>query len=159
MVKLYTSLLAITLATGSALASSSDYERRSDIQAPISHLRFGLACARHDNLQSRGFEDEEDLFVRDDAFDDLEAREPGKFGALSSAFKIGKKIAGHKNTKNAFRALDYSQQAYGAVQQFRQLRSRGFEDDEDIFVRDLDAEELVGRDDLLDQRDIIDDLD
>ena len=39
-------------------------------------------------------------------------------------------------------------------------QTRGFEDDEDVFERDLDAEELFERDfDLLDERDIIDDLD
>jgi len=40
------------------------------------------------------------------------------------------------------------------------LHQRGFEDDEEAFVRDLDAEELFERDyDLLNERDIMDDLD
>ena len=40
------------------------------------------------------------------------------------------------------------------------MNQRGFEDDEDIFVRDLDAEDLFERDyDLLNERDIMDDLD
>ena len=38
-------------------------------------------------LKSRDFEDDEDLFVRDlDAFDDLEAREPGGVKAAKSVF-------------------------------------------------------------------------
>ena len=75
--------------------------------------------------------------------------------SYSSAYKVGKEIAGHKNTKNAFKALDYGSRIYSNLHQ-----SRGFEDDEDVFERDLDAEELFERDfDLLDERDIIDDLD
>ena len=59
---------------------------------PHRHLRLGLAalaCAsfRQNNIQSRKFEDEEDLFERDiDAFDDLEAREPSKFESTASVF-------------------------------------------------------------------------
>jgi hypothetical protein len=40
------------------------------------------------------------------------------------------------------------------------VQSRGLEHNEDLFGRDLDAEELFGREyDYLDERDIIDDLD
>jgi hypothetical protein len=78
--------------------------------------------------------------------------------SYSTAFKFGKKIAGHKNTKNAFKAIDYGSQAYNTYANFKQ--GRGFEDDEDVFGRDLDAEEFFERDyDVLDERDIIDDLD
>ena len=71
-----------------------------------------------------------------------------------SAYKVGKRIAEHKHTKNAFKAAKYGSEIYG------NLNQRGFEDDEDIFVRDLDAEDLFERDyDLLNERDIMDDLD
>jgi len=135
MVKFHTSLLAVTLATGSALASSNDFQRRSegDVNNRVQHLRYGLACAGR--LQSRGVVDEEDLFVRDDAFDDLEAREPIRFNTKSAtaAFKWGKRLAGHKNTKKALKAAQYGQDIYNTVQ------SRGLEDDEDLFLRELDA--------------------
>jgi len=51
------------------------------------------------------------------------------------------------------KGVDYGQQAAGAFQ------SRGLEDDEDIFIRDLDAEEFFGREYDLDERGTIDDLD
>ena len=71
----------------------------------------------------------------------------------SSAFKFGSRLLKHKHTRHAFKALDYGSQAYGAVQ------NRDLEDD-DIFVRDLDTEEVFGREsDLLDERDAFDDLD
>ena len=54
--------------------------------------------------------------------------------SYSSAYKVGKEIAGHKNTKNAFKALDYGSRIYSNLHQ-----SRGFEDDDDVFVRDFDA--------------------
>jgi len=217
MVKLQTSLLAVTLATGSALACSTgnEFQRRDLNDQPRLQFRFGLACARHNNLQPRGSIDEEDLFVRDDAFDDvearafstksagelfsfgkkifggkhargriseayhrgkrigehrntkhalkafdtatqvyddaqsmnsrdlennedLEAREPGegKFSAISDAFRFGKKLYEHKNTKHLMTAVDVGTQAYGAYQM---VKSRDLEDDEGIFVRDLDA--------------------
>jgi len=125
MVKLQTSLLAVTLATGSALAYANEFQRRgeSDVnnQGPIPnfHLRFGLALAKQNNLQPRGFVDEDDLFVRDDAFDDVEAR------TISS-----------KSAKQFKTAVDVGIQAYSAYQA---VKSRGLEDDEDLFVRDLDA--------------------
>ena len=63
-----------------------------------------------------------------------------------SAYKIGKEIAGHKNTKNAFKAIDYGTQAYGMFKQ-----NRGFEGDDasDVFVRDLEAsDDLEAREPL-----------
>jgi len=57
MVKLHASLLALTLATSSVLASSDKYQRR-DL-------------------------DVEDLLDARDNFDDLEARQPGLFGAIA----------------------------------------------------------------------------
>ena len=60
-----------------------------------------------------------------------------------SAFKFGKRIAKHKNTKHILNAIDYEQQVEGALQ------SR--DDNEDLFGRDLDVEELFGREyDILD---------
>jgi len=172
MVRLHTSLLAITLATGSALASSNEYQRRSEFHnqvqprgfeqgvVPHRYFRFGHACASifgQNNLQSRGFVDDEDLFVRDlDAFDDLEAREPLRFNLKSAGtvMRFGTKVAKHKNTKHFLTGVDYGNQIASTVQ------SRGLEDNEDLFGRDLDAEELFGREyDLLDDRDIIYDLD
>ena len=63
-----------------------------------------------------------------------------------SAYKIGKEIAGHKHTKNAFKAIDYGTQAYGMFKQ-----NRGFEGDDagDVFVRDLEAsDDLEAREPL-----------
>jgi len=80
MVRLHTSLLVVTLATGSALSSSNEYQRRSELdfnnhdqsrgleQGPSRHLRFDHACAGvfgQNNLQSRGFVVGEDLFLED----------------------------------------------------------------------------------------------
>jgi len=118
MVRLHTSLLAVILAAGSALASSNEYQRRSDPGPPSLHLRFGLACANHDNIQSRGYLGEKDLSVRDlGAFDDLEAR--SKFTAAADAFRF---IAHHKNTGRAMKAAGYAQDganAYGMVQSLK----------------------------------------
>jgi len=167
MVKLHISLLAVTLATGSAVACSNEFQRRSEsdpniqvrqLAVPNLHLRFGYACARHDNLQSRGFVDEEDLFVRDDAFDDVEARafstksasglfsfgkklfenRHAKAGVkhLGDIYKHGRRISEHKNTKHALKAFDTASDVYDGVQT---LNSRGLEDNEDLFERDLDA--------------------
>jgi len=160
MVKLHTSLLAVTLATVSAVASSNEFQRRSesDVQQPITpHFRFGLAAAGRINLQSRGFEDEEDLFERDYPYDDVEARafsaksagELFSFGKkvfeskhaksgfkqLGNVYKHGKRIGGHKNTKHALHALDTASQVYGDVQTFE---NRGLEDE------DLEAREPAG---------------
>ena len=66
-------------------------------------------------------------------------------------------LSKHKHTKHALKAFDTASQVYGDVQT---MNSRGFEDDEDMFVRDVDTEELFGREyDLLDERDTFDDLD
>ena len=66
-------------------------------------------------------------------------------------------LAEHKNTKHVMTAVDTASQVYGAYQM---VKSRGFEDDEDMFVRDVDTEEFFGREyDLLDERDTFDDLD
>jgi len=130
MVRLHTFLLAVTLVTGSALASSNEYQRRSDLdvnnqdqlrvfeQRVVRHrpfrLRFGLACARY--FGHHRFANEENLFVHKlDAIDDPEAREP----------------LGRQNPSP--------------------FQSRSLEDNEDLFGRDLGAEELFGREyDLLD---------
>ena len=58
----------------------------------------------------------------------------------SKAFKMARRIAKHKHTKKAFKAVDYASEIYG------NLRQRGFEDGEDIFIHDLDSEELWERD-------------
>jgi hypothetical protein len=116
MVRLHTSLLVVTLAsTGSALASSNEYQRRNELDVnnqvqsrgfeqgvlvvPSRHFVFG-----QNNLQSRGFVDEEDLFVRDlDAFDNLEARREhigiGSARRARRTFKSRRKIAKHKRAR------------------------------------------------------------
>jgi hypothetical protein len=123
-------------------------------------LRFGLACASvgQNNIQSRRFEDEEDLFVRDiDAFDDLEAREPSKFGSAGSVFfyiysktQLNADLWSYrKATRQVVKGLDTAATALSAGQQIysffhppvdqNNIKSRGFEDDEDLFVRDIGA--------------------
>jgi hypothetical protein len=77
MVRLHTSLLALTFATGLVLASSDDYQRRDD------------------ELLERDFDDEEffqrydPLDERSDTFEEPEAR--GLFGGL---LKIGEEVGG-----------------------------------------------------------------
>ena len=51
----------------------------------------------------------------------------------SKLLKMGSKVVEHKHTQNALTAVDIASQVYNAV------RSRGLEDDEDLFGRDLDA--------------------
>jgi hypothetical protein len=174
MVKLHPSLLAVTLAIGSALAFPADYQRRSELdvntqvesrgfeheeelvvrQTPL-HLRFGLATARN-SFQSRALEDKDDLFERD-ILDDLEAREPISIATLA---KLGSRIHPHKKTLNRVAKVTngiYNGQQF--VSSF-QGQSRSLEDDEGLFERDLESEELFERgNDLLDERDIFDDLD
>jgi hypothetical protein len=143
MVKLHTSLIAVTLATGSALASSNDYQRRSelDVQSrdfeqgagPGFHFRCGLACA---HPQSRALEDEEDLSLRDfDVVDDLEARTPPRAGfkSASRAISFGRRLSNSKHAGRFMDGVEYGQQLYDTV------NSRALEDDEDLFVRDLDV--------------------
>ena len=48
-------------------------------------------------------------------------------------FKFGSKVAKHKHTRNALKAADVGQQVYSALQ------TRGSEDNEDLFGRDVDA--------------------
>jgi hypothetical protein len=143
MVKINTSILAVTLATSSVLASSNEFQRREVGVSSPRPFRFGLACAHHDNLQSRGFVDKEDVFERDlDAFDDLEARAPLppiNMKAISTAFRFGKDLFHHKNTQRALTAADYGSQAYMYGSQIKgALSSRDVEDNEDVFFRDLD---------------------
>ena len=45
-------------------------------------------------------------------------------------------LAEHKNTKHVMTAVDTASQVYGAYQM---VKSRGLEDEEDLFVRDLNA--------------------
>lgn len=50
-----------------------EYDEELVVRQFPRHFHFGLACA-HNSFQSRGFEDNDDLFERDT---DLETREPG----------------------------------------------------------------------------------
>ena len=115
------------------------------------HFRYHhfVCTADRCHLQSRGFEDDEDLFVRDiDTFDDLEAREPFDIGLAASVsliiynkyllnadlwsyskeFEFGEKMFTHKSGNDARRS----------PWTFR-IHPRGFEDEEDLFERDIDA--------------------
>jgi len=76
MVKFYTSLLALTFATGLVLASSDDYERR-DNELFERDLDLEEFFGRQDDL----------LDERSDAFDEFEAR--GLFGGF---LKIGEEV-------------------------------------------------------------------
>lgn len=108
-----------------------------------------------DNLQSREFEDDQELFGRDfedqellgreydtlderDLSDDLEVREPTVSGAVGEAFRLAEKHRHHIET---------------AASLVNAFQSRELEDEE-LFERDLDAEELFGR-----EYDLLDDLD
>jgi hypothetical protein len=161
MVKLHPSLLAVTLAIGSALAFPAGYQRRSEIDVntqvesrgfeheedlvvrqPTLNLRFGLAAAGmpRNSFQSRALEDNDDLFDRD-ILDELEAREPFRVpvGAWAKAEHM---YRSHRNTihhvaKGASFAQDLSNSFQG--------QSRSLEDDEGLFERDLDSEELFER--------------
>ena len=110
------------------------------------------------NIKSREFEDEEDLFVRYiNALDDLEAREPSRFGSAGSVFfyfysktQLNADLWSYsKVTRQAVKGLDTAVTALSAGQQIygffhppvgqNNIKSRGFEDDEDLFVRDIGA--------------------
>ncbi|KAF8808955.1 hypothetical protein BYT27DRAFT_7188495 [Phlegmacium glaucopus] len=77
MVRLYASLLALILLTGSALAFSDKYQRRSELDRNLYRRDFV-------NAQEIPFtrEDHEDIYGREDV-KDIEAREP--FGILLGA--------------------------------------------------------------------------
>jgi hypothetical protein len=110
------------------------YQRRSELDqglVPRSRFRYGLAVSP--KFQSRGFVDEEDLLVRDLAFDDLEAREP--YGASVFFLSI------YKYPLNAH-LWSYSK-ILGEVVKHPYIMS--------AFVR--------REYDLFDERDVIDDLD
>jgi hypothetical protein len=180
MVKLQASILSLTLAASSALASSDEYQRRSlnnGLQSrafkddlfrrqpePMHGVRFGYAMANRfhqaqdsaDNVQSRGFEDDEELFGRDfDAGElfgrgyDLEAREPLSFSALGKMAKLASHARQAHHVQKAMRMghhIAHTADQVGQVQDFASnFQNRGFEDDEDLFGRDLEAEELFGR--------------
>ena len=81
--------------------------------------------------------------------------------SYSKAFKFIKKIGGSKRTRRVAKGFNRAANAYDAGQQISNtFRSRGLEDDEYLYGRDLDVEEFFGREyDLLEERDAIDDLD
>jgi len=157
MVKLHPSLLAVTLAIGSALAFPAGYQRRSELDVNtqvelrgFEHeedlvvrqptLRFGLAAAGMpgNSFQSRALEDNDDLFDRD-ILDDLEAREPFSLSALAKVehmYQSQRKTI-HRVGKGASFAQDLTSSFQG--------QSRSLEDDEGLFERDLDSEELFER--------------
>ena len=80
------------------------------------------------------------------------------FWLYSGAIKF---VAKHRRTKQAVKGLDRVATGVAVGQEIAStFQSRGFEENEDLYGRDLNAEELYGREyDLLDERDIIDDLD
>lgn len=148
MVRLHTSLLAVTLAISSALAFSNEHQRRqfdNQVQA----------------RQLSSFPNEKDLFGRElDIYDDLEERSLmgsakfakfarvaarlGPVGNAATLLSVGKAAVNHF-TKNP-RSGDYSR---GSYYQRRDLY-------EDLLGRDLDAEDLFGRE--YDGLDTINDL-
>lgn len=162
MVKLILFFLTVTLAVGSALASSEEYQRRSKIQVqprgldreeelfvrqPLMKMRFGLAVARR--FEPRGFEDNDDVFGRD-TWDDLEAREPSRARAAAGAARAAAGLA-HKHGGHFMKGMEFG---------IGFLQNRALENEDGLFGRDLDAEELLERDrDFLDERDTFDDMD
>jgi hypothetical protein len=75
----------------------------------------------------------------------------------SRVFSFGRRASRNRHLRRLSKGADYADQAQQA---YSSVRSRGLEDDEELFGRDLDDEELFGREyDLLDERDISDDLD
>ena len=83
--------------------------------------------------------------------------------SYSKAFKFIKKIGGSKRTRKFAKGVNRAANAYDVGQQISStFQSRGLEDDEYLYRRDLDVEELFWREsDLLEERasDAIDDLD
>jgi len=171
MVKLYTFVLALTLATSSALAFSDEYERRSELD---------------NNLYGREFVDSDEMaFTREDnelysreIFDDFEAREPG----LGGLFSIGAKFVGKRAGKSAAKHAAKNAAKHAAKHTAKHVAHGGrrrkvvkvakkvvdnSDNIQDAFnnfkanfgSRELDAEELWGREYELDERDIVDDLD
>jgi len=135
MVGLHTFFLAVTLATGPAVACSNEYLRHSEPDVlPYRHYRYGHALAGAFGFQSRALEDDEDLFGRDlEVSDGLEVREPFNFGKV---IQMGERVAEHKHTKNFLKGANYGQQIAGAASTYQ---SRALEDDEDLFGRDLEV--------------------
>ena len=128
--------------------------------APHRHLWFGLACTSfgQNNIQSHRFEDKEDLFIHDiDAFDDFEAWKLSKFGSAGSVFfyiysktQLNADFWSYsKVTRQVVKGLDTAATALSAGQQIynffkppvsqNNIKSCGFEDNEDLFVREIDA--------------------
>jgi len=142
MVKLYTSLVALALLTGSALAFSDEFQRRSELDSDLYSREF----LDSDNQEIFTREDFEDLYIRE-IFDDLEAREPG-FGAL---FGLGAKLIGKGVSKGiakkaagsaAKRAGHYVVKHPGRVQNRIQ---NGYSTYQNLRSRELDGEDLFGR--------------
>ena len=144
------------LAASVFLTIYNEYPLNADLRSYSKAFDFGEKIFEHKSkkgdrtFHSRGFEDEEDLFVRDiDAFDDLEEHEPFNFGPVvsvfltiynkyplnadlrsySKEFEIEEKFLKDKIAKGANRFAN-------AVDAFQ---SRGFEDEEDLSERDIDA--------------------
>jgi len=114
MVRLYVSLLAVTLAAGPALAFSDEYERRSELDSNLYEREF---VDSQEMPITR--EDYEDLYGRD-VFDDFEAREPNW---LSLAGKGARALA-HHGAKHGDTALNL----YSSYSQNKQNSRREISD-------------------------------
>jgi hypothetical protein len=174
MVKLYASLLALALATGLALALSDDYyHRRSEPDGQeiifareeypyrrellekrqpnffLHVAKNGLKKLSHhgahnaignnnnNNNNNRRELDAEEFFGREY---DFEAREPVGFSSAVHLVQAGHKAAHrHHAVRRVGQVADVTDSVQNAFQ------NRAFENDEDLFGRDLDAEELFGR--------------
>jgi len=150
MVKLYASLLVFTFATSSVLAYVLPPKPQQNAAA-ARHLKQLVEKSSRGDFELEKFPRREYLLDARDTVDDLEAR-----NVLNTLTASAKFLADHhKRHPKHFKAG-----AELANQVSQSITTRGWEDDEDFLRRDLDAEELFGRDyNFLDERDILDYLD
>jgi len=153
MVRLHTFLLAVTLATGPAVACSNEHQREPEV-LPHRHLdlearepfsigravEFGEEVGKHRHtkhflkgvdygMQAANAVNTYQSRALDDD-EDLLVREPFSIG---KAVEFGEEVGKHRHTKHILKGVDYGMQAANAVNTYQ---SRALDDDEDLFVRE-----------------------
>jgi len=129
MVRLDTYLLAVSLVTGSVLASSSfsDHQRRDELEEELfvrqgmSHLRFGFALGDH---SPRELEDNDDLFGRN-AF---ETREFHKTPSFRTVAQVSGRLSSQLNSQNLNRVASAANKFNDGIQILGSFQQRDLEE-------------------------------